>query len=463
MRESLRLSRSIVLAAIAGAAGSLASRPALASPESEVTSAFDKGDNIDVHLSLQYRVRYRHGAAKRELAGLAGTDPDGPVPVVKDLVFTHVRHLLVPRLEVGVFHNVSITAALPVVLSDTRRLDFDQRADPCVYPGGSATPTCVNADNSTTIADGLLPQTGFDADNPSAGFDPDQATIFRGPTRRGLDQLNLGLTWAPMDQAHDPTKPTWKIGAEMRLSVGKVMRFDRADPSSSTGVSRGVHEVRLWTSMDRRLGWAEPFFEAWYMATVGVRSGAPLEDPSPHFGARQTGPQQTAGGRFGFDAIAWEAPGDHRLDLRMAGRLDAFFDGRGYSDLWELFAYAGDAQASGPLTLDADPTVTGVQAVSHPGVSNIENFLRLGGQAGIDAHLGPRVRLDLGMTLTWEQPHLISFAEAGVDGSDSDDVVDAGTREVNPLYAPLIDQVGHRYKVDQVLMVGGYAGLRLLF
>ena len=105
----------------------------------------------------------------------------------------------------------------------------------------------------------------------------------------------------------------------------------------------------------------------------------------------------------------------------------------------------------------------GEQAISHPGVSNVENYLTLAGRTGLDAHLGRWVRLDTGFELGWEQSHLISFADAGVDGSDDNDVVDPGTREVNPLHAPLIDLTGHRYRVDEGLDYVVSLGLRVLF
>jgi hypothetical protein len=449
-------------AALCMTAAALASR-AEASPESEVASAFDRGDKLDLHLRVEYWFQARRAAIKREMSGLPGADPDGPVPLVKDLVVRAARHEIVPRLELGVFTDLAVTAALPVVLRDSRRLELDQRAgDDCVFPADPGAASCIDRSNSTTVRDGILPPEGFDAGGGT--LDPDGAILFRGVTRSGLDQLHLGLVWAPMNQARDPTKPTWKLGAELLLSVGTIMRFDRADPESSTGVSQGVHELRLYTTMARRLAWAEPFFDVYWQGAVAVREGAPLAAPSPRFGADATGPQQEAGGRFGLEAIAWEsATADERVGLIFAGRLQAHFEGRAYTDLWEMLAYAGDATAGGPLALDADPTADGSQTISHPGVSNVENFLTLGGDAGIDAHLGPHIRFSLAFALDWDQSHLLTFADPGVDGPDDNDTVDPGTDEVNPLHSPLVDTVGRRYRVDEALDYSLRTGFRLLF
>lgn len=442
-------------------AAALASR-AEASPESEVASAFDKGDKLDVHLRLEYRYSARRAAIKRELSGLPGADPEGPVPVVKDLVVRGARQEIIPRLELGVFTDLAVTVALPVVLRDSRRLELDQReGDDCVFPTDPGMANCIDRTNSTTIRDDILPEEGFDGGGGT--LDPDGATIFRGVDRRGLDQLHLGLVWAPMNQERDSTKPTWKIGAELRVAVGRTMQLDREDPESSNGVSRGVHEVRLYTSMARRLAWAEPFFEIHWQGAVAARDGAPLDRPSPSFGARQTGPQQLAGGRFGLEAIAWESEsGSERVGVELAGRLDAHFEGRDYTDMWEVFAYAGDAGAGGPLALDADPTADGSQTVSHPGVSNVENFLTLGGQLGVTAHLGPRIRFELSFALDWDQSHLLTFADPGVDSDDDGDQVDPGSDEVNPLHVPLIDTTGRRYRVDEAFDYAFLSGFRFL-
>ena len=232
----------------------LGTGPASASPFGETASAFDEGDGFDLHLSLDYELSIRRAAVKREYAGFDGTGPDDPMPIVKDLLFSGSRHTLVPRAELGIFTDLSLSLAMPIVLGDTRKLEFDQRSTPCVFPGAGV-PTCINAANSSTVVDGLLPATGFDANDPTGpGFtDASDPTIFRGPTRRGLDQLHLGLTWAPMNQLRDDTKPTWKLGAEIRLPIGKTMRFDRDDPNSKTGVGSGLYEVQLWTSMAKRL------------------------------------------------------------------------------------------------------------------------------------------------------------------------------------------------------------------
>lgn len=430
------------------AAGSIPA-VAVASPQSEIASAFDEDDSFDLHLSVDYRFDFRRSTIKREAAGFPGTDPDGPLPVTKDLVAQSSRHILTPRMSLGLFKDVALSVALPITIGWQRELSLDQRADPCVFPGDpGGGPTCVDRTNSSTIADGILPDTGFDAGDPGGpGFTGSDPTMFRGPSRAGLDQLHLGLAWAAMNEARDPTKPTWKLGAQVRLAVGKPMRFDRQDPGSSTGVGRGVHEIRVFTSVAKHTSWAEPYIEVYWLAPIGTRDDSLFQDLG--FGQTSADPQQHAGTRFGFDAIFWRDPAERQaVGIDVRGAIDAAFEGRAYTDIWEMLAYAGDEGSGGPLVLDRDPLQGGVQSLSYPGISNVENYLTLTGGLGIHADLGDKVRFSAGFDVVYEQAHVITYADAGVDSDDPGNLIDGNTAEINPSHVPLIDVIGHRYRVE---------------
>ena len=438
-----------------------AATPVHAGPTAEIASSFDADDAFDLHVTLDYGFELHRATIQRELVGKPGTEPDDPIPVVRDLRFASSRHVLTPRLELGIFHDLAIQLALPIVLTDQRSLAFDQSNTPCTFGTGRS---CIDASNSTTVADGILPATGFDARDPGGpGFtDPSDPTIFRGPRRKGLDQVHLGLVWAPMNQGRDDTKPTWKLGAEVRLPIGKPMRFDRAAPSAETSVGTGRVDVRLWTSIGKRVGWAEPYVELWWLAPAAYSDDSSFRDPG--FGSDRWQAQQNAGTHFGFEAIALDRPVEgQKVSLDLSGQLEANFEGRGYSEMWEVLAYGGSVDGDGPLVLDENPVQAGVQATSHPGVSSIENHLRMGGTVAVRGELGPKVRIAASFQMMGTQGHFLTFADAGVDLPDcsagdttdcedaDNDVVNPGTEEVNPAHVPLIDLVGHRYRVTAVL------------
>jgi hypothetical protein len=461
----------LALASLA-VAPAVAPATAVAGPASDVASAFDRDDGFDLHLGLDYHLEVHRAAIRREAAGRPGTSPTSPVPIVDDLVFQGTRHTIVPRLELGLFHDVALTAALPLVLSDDRSLELDQRDSPCTFDIPDA--TCVSRASSSTLADGLLPMAGWDGQNGGAGFAATDPTVFRGPTRSGIDQLHLGVAAAPMNQRRDPTKPTWKLGAELRLGVGKVAALDRVEPTRSTGVGRGVHELRLWTSVARRIGWAEPFVDVYWQLPIAIKDGSPFA--SPGFGARSTDPSQRAGARFGFEAYAVDQGDDGaRLSLELSARLDAHFEGREQTEMWEVFALAGDASGGGPLVLDADPLAAGVQALDHPGITTVENYLDTGARLSGRISVGQRFRINAFFEMAAQTEHVLTFTDAGIDLPEcegaanpscevsDDDLVSPGTNEVSPLHVPLIDLIGHRYHVDSSLTYGVGVNVALLF
>jgi hypothetical protein len=257
-----------------------------------------------------------------------------------------------------------------------------------------------------------------------------------------------------MNQDNDPTKPTWKLGGELRLPVGSPMRFSAATPAAETGVGRGVHEVRVWTSVARRYKRTESWFELSWQAPIAEQESSPLHlAAGERFGATSWKLAQQGGVAAGLELHAVDDPlTGNRISLDLGGRVAAHFEGRDYSELWEVFALAGDADRGGPLVLDADPTMMGAQARSHPGVTNVENYLELAGRAAIRAQLGRAVRFAATFDLARRTDHVITFADAGHDlPTDDNTVVNPGTPEVNPLHVPVIDLVGHRYHAEDGL------------
>jgi len=413
-----------------------------ANPASLVASAADQDDPIDLHLRLDYEYSVEHASIWRERVG-AAAGPLDPIPKIRDLAFKQNRHQLTPRADLGVLPNTSLYAALPIIISQQRDLTLGEG---------------VTRIGSTTLADGLLPMGGFDAKDPGTPLPGDG--VFRSPSRSGLDQIHVGGAIALMNQDNDDTKPTWKIGGELRAPIGRVMRFDRADPSAETGVGRGVYEARAWMSFARRYRRTEAWLELYWQTPIAEKDTSLLRLPeAERFGATNIATGQRAGVAFGLEAYAYDDAANHnRISLDLGARADAHFEGRDYSELWEVFAYAGDASdAGGPLVLDADPTATGVQARSHTGVTNIENYLELAGRAALRAQLGSYVRFAAMLDLVWKTDHAITFADAGVDlptcgagvtgdcENENNGVVNPGTREINPLHVPRIDLVGHRY------------------
>src|SRR6185369_6912297 len=120
------------------------------------------------------RVRYGHtwksAQIKRELEGInpSAMQPQDRLLTVKDLFYRQETDVLNLRAEAVLFQDLMIHVELPVILNQTSYITFDQEAgDGCRF-GNDANPNCVNAMNSTTLRDGILPSGGFDAQRSGA-------------------------------------------------------------------------------------------------------------------------------------------------------------------------------------------------------------------------------------------------------------------------------------------------------
>src|SRR6185369_9525999 len=247
---------------------------------------------------------------------------------------------------------------------------------------------------------------------------------FRGPTRAGIEYLGLGLTWAPFNQARDDTKPTWTIGFDTRLDVGKDMRFDPANPDANTAVGLGYHQLLFRTDVSRRFKYFDPYFGAWfnwpirsngspYGSYAYSNPGLIAKDPNVPKSVTLE-PQKSAGIRFGFEQNAWENPvAFQRVTVEFRGHVTEHFFGAAQSELWEPLSGHPNCSNVAP---DADPTACrGIDytrsyphngdPMPYPGVTEVQNYASFGGDAGVNIQVGKFIRFRGLFGYTVEQPH----------------------------------------------------------
>lgn len=449
----MRRAWAVVLVAVAATA---APGRAHAADVTDVASAFDEDNPFD----FRFRVRYDHtekrGQIKRELEGLSPTQQS--IALLKDLTYAYHRDALTLRAEVGLFQDLMFSVELPVILGQSEEYGFDQSAGSnCRFPPDPA-PNCVNASNSSTVADGIVPATGYDAQHDGAAF-ASGTLVFRGANRgasggSGLDAfdtLNLALTWAPVNQKRDDTKPTWVLEFAPQISIGNIMAFDRARPNANHAVSDGVHRLYARTAISRRWRWVDPYMGFWYMYPI-ARSDSLFVDYGP--AQKVKNPMQQGGTQFGVELVPFERPREgHKIWIDVRGRLEGHFAGRGYSEGWELFAAAPPlacdmAQAGFNPACNAAATTNPYQGKPFTGVTTIENYASLGADLAVGVQVGQHARFRTAFEYTHDQSHFITGEDIGVPSTASGRVMNPS--EFNPAYRAVVDQVGRRYKVDNM-------------
>lgn len=443
----------------------LLAAPALA-PAAEITdvaTAFEADNPFDFRLRFGYEYTTKTAAIKREHEGAAGQDK---INIFKDLVSSQQRHALKLRAEFSLYTDLMVSIDLPVILSDSRSVSYDTRkGSECIYKGAEA--NCVNGDNSMTTnsvttedhsdtdpSHYILPNSGFDAQNKGNGFDAGSNLVFRGPKRGGdgasaFDTLNFALTYAILSQRRDATKPTWTLSAEYRLSVGNVMKFDRTRPEANTGVADGLDHFMVKTAMSRRFKWIDPYIQFWFDYPFARRDDTLFVNLGPK--AKNQIPQIAGGTIFGLELIALDRPAEqYKIAFDLAGRIQGKFDGRGYSEAWEIFASSPALECSPMWNPACDPaqTTNVYQGKAYSGLTTIENYATIGAHIGLNMQVSKWVRFRAYFDYQRDQAHFITVDDVGRPDADGQRVSKAS--EYNPAFRPVINEIGRRYRADDI-------------
>jgi hypothetical protein len=435
---------------------------ARAAEATRVVSALDDDNRFDFSLTLWWLHQAESGYVKRESQSAFASQTE----IIKDLKYGRSRDVINLRADFGILWDVGLHIQMPLVLADSSSLSFDQsEGGNCVYPndGSGKRPTCVNERNSTILGDGILPVTadpntglptswGLDAPHNRQYAAPSTG-VFQSPTRRGFENLGVGITWAAFNQLRDDTKPTWTLSFDALLDVFKDMRFDPANPTGNTAVGLGYHQLIWSTWVSKRFRYFDPFVGAWY--TLPIRTnGSPFQS----YGPTQTSvnPQPQAGVTIGVEQIAWEnVPAKQRVTIEARAHVQEFFFGRSHSEIWQPLSGRSDCNASnlGACRPGIDLEYTnprGTETIDspYPGVTETEAYATIGGDFGLNVQVGRYVRFHGLFGLSAAEPHFITGTSAGVD-KDRDGRVDStNPAEANPVYREAIDVPGRRFRVE---------------
>ncbi len=484
----------------------------------EVATMLDPGNPYDARLTVGFRTTWKFAALNREYQGNGRG-----IEVVKDLLFQQVRAELDLRAEFAIFKDLALYVALPIVLKQQATYKFASGSTYPGYPGEAdcraahpedpwvCNPDGVNVNNSRTVQDGLAAGLqdglGYDPNGPALILGPEwetgageagPRTLFDGPARSGLDQLHIGIHGLVFNEKRHPERPTWLLGAEFRLSVGKVMDFKRNNagdpepcgaytlnnwncrPELNNAVSKGIHEVQFYTTVSKRLGRLDSFVHFYFRMPFAYRDGSFYSskyDFSAGWGEDNRSPvnkaPKVAGLKFGTEVVAWEEPVQQfKLAISILGSIDYRFPGRDYSEAYEILAGSpilnmncGDPHSLLYDSLCQDPSVR--RALTYyPGVTWVQDYAIFGGRLSIDFLIYKYLKFQLAYGFVHEQEHFLTTADAGNDFGTAapqngtcpsgeacaDGRVNIPSKEQNPWHRPAIDTPGHRYRVQKTMI-----------
>jgi hypothetical protein len=449
----------------------------------QVADAFDEDDPFDLQLSLGYQSTWTDARIYRESSIREAGLTTGGYTTSNMNVATYEQHVsrLNTRADIGIFRDIALIVRMPVILSDDREL---KAVD------GSG-------DQQSLILRGAPGEQLF-------------SLPFKSPTRSGIEYLAVGIDFGLMNQARDPTKPTWVIGIEGRFDVDEPMhacngnpaalnldpndpQVDCADPSDinrngisgeppnddngrslegnfsgarSAGVSRGVTALEGHVLLSRRVKYIEPY--------GGFRALLEFQNSSSDYGSTDlegslvNHPPLRGSMIAGIAVMPWEIREAYQrltLDFRFTGTYVS--EGRDYSELFDALG-SSDARsirtpqyaaytANPNAAADGIPSVAdqGSQKVYFTGLTDVQQHGVYNLQAGVTYQAGEYVKFNAGAGYTFVQGHFITFDQAcNPDFSDDPEkagpcrTTTAGTAVGTPISATGIPNPNYRKVVN---------------
>jgi hypothetical protein len=419
----------LILAAISGRAAADDGRSYLLSEPvdyTDVIDAFDDGDPLDVNVDLSFTRSENSSSIAREAPNSDDRVAGRSQPIADS---EEIENALQLEVDVGLFKDLMLYARLPLVLSDTRRLQL---------PSSARCSSSACGDQRNKIVDALTPA-GPDA---SPLFDLASGSGYHSATRSGIPAIDLGAAWGVSNQYRTPYMPTWVVSAEARISVGDVMTPCTAGMSCRDGISRGTARFQFESRWSYRLRFVEPYFGvsfAFERATGASDRFAPHGDGQ---GYLSTTPPSRFESTLGASLIAWEDRGRfQRFAIDLRGRAAYVSSGRDYSPLFDALGTSQNPNLSTPYS-----TPKGA-AVSFNGLSQVDSHARIGVEIAAAMQAARYVRFRLGVSFWHESQHLLTDAAPCPSGS----TVLCRPDQINALYRPVIDLPGQRFLLDSDL------------
>ena len=400
----------------------------------DVIDAADEGDPFDLNVRVGFRRSVTTATLSRETAASAGSTVAGRLAIAD---YEHARNELDLGIELGVFRDVMLYFAMPIVLRDSRKLSL---------PSGTSTEGLAAI--NTALSDPYQNSDGVVITDEQLFTMP-----FTSPDRSGIDEIHVGAAFDVMNQARRPHLPTWMMKFEFQLGVGPLIKAC-AEGDSDCGVSEGIHRFVFETRLSRRWRMLEPyggigFLFAW--------TGSAADRFSPEgdlAGYSHTRPPMEGWFTVGTSVVPWEQRARWQrfsIDVQLSGRYIS--ESRDYTPLFDALGSSTHPQLTTPIPEGVDPTRTAaLRQVGFTGVTDVQAHVGFGGQLAIELQAARYVRFRFGGSLERRTKHLLTYTDQcnpNVEVEEDDPRIggcDSGI--INPMHRYTLDAPGRRFFVD---------------
>lgn len=464
----------------------------------DVVDAFDGDDPFDLHITIGYQHTWKNAKIRRETTlDQPGLSSGGYTADTMNVAsYSETTSRLNTRIDAGLYKDLALYFRVPIILSNSIELTGLDGSE--------------NAQN--VVLGGVPGEKLF-------------GLPFSSPNRSGIEYLAIGIDADIFNQKRDETKPTWLMGIEGRFNVSEPMHacnssrsrlaneVECADPSdmdrngvrnsSATGpaelegqnpasrkpgVSRGTTGLEFHTLVAHRTKYVEPYggFRALFEFPVDASDFGRTNLQ----GSLVNHPPLEGWVIMGLQVIPWENREQFQrvtFDTRIQGSYRS--EGRDYSELFDALGssnassirrptYAEYRRSGVPGQENVSVVDESSQKVYFTGITDVQAHGKFGVSGMATVQAGEYIKFQIGLGYLHVQSHFITmdqpcnpdfkkdWARAGPCHTD---VVQGNTTSrtttgiPNPNYRPQINNVGNRFKVDDVNLIDFWLNAIVMF
>ena len=393
-----------------------------------VADAFEEGDPIDLQVSLGFEHRESTSSIERETIDYWSIDGRSNRNFVQVARHESVLNELALQLDVGVYHDVMVSVRLPVVLGEDQELR-PLPGEPC------------GADN---ISDGCLALL-----EPSSGGTPtplfDLSQPLASAHRSGSPGIELGAAWSVTNQYRAAHLPTWVLRVTTLIETARV-RAACTGSDCAPGIARGTNRLTLESRWSYRLRYLEPLFGVAQTFQWIARGDDLFQPGATTAGMIDPDPPWTTALTVGSAFIPWEDRGRfQRVELDLTGKAAFVSSGRDFSPLFDALGSSSNEH------LQTDDEDAASRSAPFVGLTHVDGYAQL----GLELAAVVRAARYVSFALAGGLSHLTAHLLTGVEACDTSTTAPAqdprrgGCPEgiVNPLYRPVIDTPGQRFRM----------------